>query len=424
MRFALLGNHPDGVEMACALVQSGRHRLAAYTAPVGEEVVRRWGPDARRVADVEEILADPAVEAVLVAGHPTVRPEQLRRALQSERHVLCVFPPHPTPEIAYEAAMIQGDTGCALLPLLPEALHPGVRRLAEFVHRGEGGPIGTFRLLEAERVGTGEVLEGVRAEGQKPTFPGWDVLRMLGGEIQEVSAFADRDELRPGEPVLVAGRFERGGVFQETLLPGQPACRRRLAVVGTRGRAELLFPVGWHGPAFLDYADEAGERREEAWDAWDPWPTLVSRFEEAVAPGRNPAPRPAVAESLREAVTAVVAPRVSDPDLEEEGNRPAPAPAGPFPTWQDAIRALELDDAARRSVERRRASLLEYPEATEEAGFKGTMTLVGCAMLWVIPLLLIASKWLPWLFWLVPPVLVVFLLLQFLRYLIPGPRGR
>ena len=98
MRFALLGNDPDGVAMACALVDSGRHRLAAYTAPVGEEVVRRWGPDARRVADVEEILADPAVEAVLVAGSPTVRPEQLRRALQSERHVLSVFPPDATPE--------------------------------------------------------------------------------------------------------------------------------------------------------------------------------------------------------------------------------------------------------------------------------------------------------------------------------------
>src|SRR5262249_51252609 len=91
--FALLGHPPDGVAMAGAVVDSGRHRLPAYTAPAGEEVVRRWGPAARRVADVEEILADPAVEAVLVAGSPAARPEQLRRALQSERHVLCVFPP-------------------------------------------------------------------------------------------------------------------------------------------------------------------------------------------------------------------------------------------------------------------------------------------------------------------------------------------
>ena len=30
-----------------------------------------------------------------------------------------------------------------------------------------------------------------------------------------------------------------------------------------------------------------------------------------------------------------------------------------------------MDDAVRRSVERRRISTLEYPEASEEAGFKG-----------------------------------------------------
>ena len=56
------------------------------------------------------------------------------------------------------------------------------------------------------------------------------------------------------------------------------------------------------------------------------------------------------------------------------------------------MRCLELDDAARRSVARRRASALEYQEATEEAGFKGTMTLLGCGLLWVSLLLLIVLR--------------------------------
>ena len=81
MRFALLGNHPDGVAMACALVESGRHRLAAYTAALDESLLRRLGGEARRVSDPEEVLADPAVEAVIVAGAPSQRPAQLRRAL-------------------------------------------------------------------------------------------------------------------------------------------------------------------------------------------------------------------------------------------------------------------------------------------------------------------------------------------------------
>src|SRR5262245_39224903 len=127
MRFALLGDHPDGLDMARALVESGRHDLAVYSGPaVGAEYLRRWGARPRLIGDLEEALADPAVDAVLVAGSPADRPAQLRRALQSEHHVLCVHPAGQGPDIAYEAGMIQTDTRHLAVPLLPEALHPAV----------------------------------------------------------------------------------------------------------------------------------------------------------------------------------------------------------------------------------------------------------------------------------------------------------
>src|SRR5262249_41180097 len=88
-------------------------------------------------------------------------------------------------------------------------------------------------------------------------------------------------------------------------------------------------------------------------------------------------------------------------------------------TWQDAVRCLELDGAVRRSVHYRRASALEYQEASEEVGFKGTMTLVGCGLLWGILFLLLLSAWPPFFGWLIVPLLVVFLGMQFLRWLIP-----
>src|SRR5207247_2722369 len=87
-------------------------------------------------------------------------------------------------------------------------------------------------------------------------------------------------------------------------------------------------------------------------------------------------------------------------------------------TWQDAIRAAELDDAARRSVERRRVSALEYPEATEEASFKGTMTLIGCGMLWLILVLLVLSRWYPALLAVIVLMLTLFLSLQLLRLIV------
>jgi hypothetical protein len=264
-------------------------------------------------------------------------------------------------------------------------MHPGVRRLGDFLRRGtdprEDFPVGFFRLLVVERAAAGEVLNHAEIEGQKPSFPGWDVLRTLGGEVVEVSAFAGPEELRADEPVFVAGRFEKGGVFQATFLPNRPEPGARLTLVGTKGNVELEFPVGPSGPAFLSWRDAGGERREEWWEPYDPWPALVVQLEAAVA-GR-----------------AVLA-------------------------WQDEVRCLELDDAARRGVEKRRASSLDFQEANEEVGFKGTMALAGCGLLWVVILLLIVSRFVPWLGWLMVPLLVLFLGLQLLRYFIPGKRGK
>jgi predicted dehydrogenase len=423
MQIALLGDHPDGLDMARALVETGRHQLAVYSGPsVGAEFLRRWGLSYKPIGDLEEVLADPGITAVIVAGKPAQRPGQLRRALQSERHVLCVQPVDATPDTAYEAAMIQGDTRQVLLPLLPEALHPGVRRLAQ-LRRDPGCGLGTIRLVEMERWSPEQVLSAGGGKRQKPSLPGWDVLRVLGGEIAEVMAFASREELDPGEPLLLAGRFEGGGLFQAAFLAGQHDGHWRLSIVGSYGRADLLFPQGWPGPARLRWHDEAGDLREETWEAWNPWPALVEVFEKAVAQEYE---KPEFREDGKkeERVTA------------RAGGHPTPlgatatlrlAPVAASPpslSWQDAVRYLELDDAARRSVAKRRASALEYQDATEEATFKGTMTLLGCGLLWGSLLLLILSRWVPGAGWLIAPLFGVFLLMQVLRWVVQKPPGR
>src|SRR5262245_29554353 len=108
MRFALLGNHPDGLALATALAASGRHELLVYSGPAaGAGELRARGMVLRTTGDMEEVLAAPAVEAVIVASRAGNRAEHLRRALQSERHVLCVHPADRSPDIAYEAAMIR-----------------------------------------------------------------------------------------------------------------------------------------------------------------------------------------------------------------------------------------------------------------------------------------------------------------------------
>ena len=387
MRFALLGDHRDGLDLARALAASGRHELSLYSGPAsGLAPLHRLGLNPRAIADLEEVLADPDLDAVIIASSTSARAAQLRRALQSECHVLCVHPADPSPDVAYEAALIQTDTGRALLPLLPLAQHPAFARAADMARAG------SVRMVELEIWTT----EDAFLDGElKLSLPGWDVLRFVAGEIGEVYLQSAQPELRPGQPLLVSGRFLGEVLFQSTYLPGQSESRWRLSLVTTTGRATLLFRDGFPGPADWTFTDENGETRTESFAAFDPWTALLERFEQAVrnAPSKKLTPGQAADECLTK--------------------------TPPVLGWQDELRALELDDAARRSAERGRSSTLDLQVTTEEASFKGTMTLVGCSLIWLTVAVLILAIWLPYLALLIVPVFAIFLVLQALRWIVP-----
>jgi predicted dehydrogenase len=377
--------------MARALSESGRHEIASYSGHAeGLEGLRRRGLTVHSVGDMEEMLADPSIEGLIVASRPAVRAAQLRRAVQSERHALCVHPVDATPEAAYEAAMIQADTGHVLLPILVEGLHPALAKLAA-ASQSETGQLGRLRLIQTERLAVEEMISLGTSTEPRATFPGWDALRVVGGEIAEVFAFAAAEEVTPGEPILMGGRFNTGAVFQLTLLPGQQKSACRWALLGTQGQAELVFPEGWTGPAHLRWRRPDGTAQKETWEAWDPGPRMVEAFEAALA-----------AYTTKDRAKSVPT----------------------SPCWQDEVRALELDDAARRSIARRRTSPLEYQDATEEVGFKGTMTLAGCGLLWAIIVLAVLSRWFPWVGWLIIPFLTAFLILQIFRWVLPREKSR
>ncbi|HEY1381730.1 MAG TPA: hypothetical protein VGF55_33335 [Gemmataceae bacterium] len=371
MRFAILGDHPDGWAVARALAAGGRHQVVAYRGPRTDADLRPDWPGLRVTADLEELLADPDVEAVIVAGEPGDRLDQLRRILQSERPALCVHPVDRKPDGAYEINLLQGDVHQVVLPILPLAVNPAV---AEFADRLGTGP--PPRLIEVEFRSPGDLLFEGDGPAGGPHFPGWDVLRRLGGAVAEVQAFAREESVHRGEAVTVQGRFESGALFRAAYLPGCSESRLRLTADSLGG--ELA-------------ADRVAVGADD-------WSRLVTRFESAV-------------DRLR------VTPRAAP------GAGPA-ADTGAGLTWLDEIRAAELDDAARRSIERRRGVTLEYQEVSEDVGFKGTMTLVGCGLLWFIPVLLILSVWLPQVGWLIVPVLFGFLLLQLLRWFVPAPAAR
>ncbi len=335
MRFALLGNHPDGLAMAQALVATGRHALIV----VHDVPVPPFAQQAKSHPDLEEVLADPEIELVIVAGPMSVRAEQLRRSVQSERDVLCVHPCADRPDIAYEAALIQGDTKRLLIPLLPGALHPSTSPLSERL-KNDASP---FRVLS------------FRQETPTVGEPPWDLLRRVGGEIVEISGLAEVEEIDPVKPLVWSGRFEKGGLFHGVACPG-PAEHLSLTVIN-KGRETP-------GEEFSNRNPDQG------------WALLAAAIETA-----------------------------------RENSAPMPI------SWQDEIRALELQDALRRSVEKRRTSGLEYQEISEEIGNKGTLTLIGCGMIWLLLLVVGLSIWWPPIRWAIVPLLLGYLALLAMNWL-------
>ena len=87
-----------------------------------------------------------------------------------------------------------------------------------------------------------------------------------------------------------------------------------------------------------------------------------------------------------------------------------------------AVPSLEKNHVKFRNRLFRNLGGMRFKDVTEEAGFKGTMTLVGCAMLWVVVALVIASRWVPVAGWLIIPLLVAFLAMQILGWAIPRRR--
>jgi hypothetical protein len=344
MRFALLGDHPDGRAFARALAASGRHHVVAYRGS-DPDSVREFAPSARVTNDLEELLADPNIQACVVAEPVTTRLDVTRRVLQSERHAAVIHPVDLKPDGAYELAMLQGDTHQALLPLITE-------------HLGLDGSEALDRDTIFELTVGGRTVSIEHGTGrQNPALAGWTLLRRRGGELAEVTAFAEREEVDETKPLIVLGRFQTGGLFQVTYLPV---------------------------PDDDDGDDTAA------------WSALAEEFDREV-----------------EFVSRVARAEPAAGGKERPGAKVS---------WLDEVRALELDDAAARSLSRRRSSLMEYQEASEEVGFKGTMTLVGCALLWGVVLLLVMAAWQPWLLWLVLPAILVFLALQLLRWVVPGGR--
>jgi myo-inositol 2-dehydrogenase/D-chiro-inositol 1-dehydrogenase len=374
MNFLILGDGPLEHAWARVIAESGTHHvLSAF--PALTEL-----PDIRAARDLDDALATPGVDAVLVGGAPEIRAESLRRVAASGLPAICLHPPGPDSEAYYQVAMSRAETGSILVPDLANRLHPGVLVMRDALQKDE---LGTFRSLRFEATANPESLDLARYHFARAV----DVVRALLGEIEAVTATGDPPGDRPNQSLVVQLRASLSRRAELRFEAGSPR-PSRLILTGESGSLGLEINEGGDPPPRLYRKNTQTEETFIDLDPWEPLQAVLNVFEEAV----TGLPR--------------------HPDL------------------LDATRAMEVSEGVVRALRRGRTVELHYEEISEAGTFKSVMTSAGClmllAILFVVPLALAGPPlglwWTIYFAYLIPPILVVYVLLQLLRFALRDPR--
>jgi myo-inositol 2-dehydrogenase/D-chiro-inositol 1-dehydrogenase len=376
MNFLILGDGAEELAWARAIARDPSQRLlAAYPGFDLEEF-----PELKRPADFEDALALAELEAVVVGGAIASRGESLRRVAAVGLPAICLHPPGDDSEAYYQVALSREETGAIVIPDLPGRLHPALASLRKEVERPELGGFRGLTVKGAAGPGAGDLTRHVIPRLVDP-------VRALIGEIEAITAMGDPPGPRPTESLIVQlrgpaarraeVRIERGSADDA---PGQ------LVLSTAAGSITLEHSPTWDGPARLIRRSAAGAESVAPLEAWDPHAAILSVLMEA-AGGRDQF-------------------------------------AHPHPNLIDGTRAMELAEAAVRSLTRGRTVDLHYEEISEAATFKSVMTSIGClvflAVLIVLPAALIGPPLgFPgtlYIAYAIPPTLVLYILVQLFRF--------
>src|SRR3954454_5612747 len=177
MNILIVGDGREETAWGHWFLSHPEYRLASlYPGLPGDDF--RGIPIAR---DLDDGLASPGLELVVVGGPLELRGEALRRAAAEGLAIICLHPPGEDSEAYYQVALSKSETGALVVPDLPLRLHPGVAALARAMTSGD---LGTFRWVRHEcsvgPVGTDLVRHAfARAV---------DVVRALVGDIEALTA--------------------------------------------------------------------------------------------------------------------------------------------------------------------------------------------------------------------------------------------
>jgi predicted dehydrogenase len=114
---------------------------------------RQRHPSARTLSDFDAVLADPTIEAIVIATPPQTHYPLAKRALEAGKHVLVEKPLATKLEHAYELAEIAATNQCMLMPGHTFIYSPAVNTVRDLIR---DGTVGDVHFITSARLNLGK----------------------------------------------------------------------------------------------------------------------------------------------------------------------------------------------------------------------------------------------------------------------------
>jgi predicted dehydrogenase len=272
-----------------------------YVCDASEEALARWAPqfpDARATADLDELLGDPDLDAVVVATRGVTHADIAMRVLAAGKHCFVEKPLATSLGEAERIAAAAEESERVLMVGHLLEYHPGIERLKEIAGSGD---LGDIYYIYGNRLNLGQLRSDENALWSLGAHDVSVVLRLAGEEPSQVRAFGE-SYMRPGveDVVFCYLRFPSGLAAHLHLSWLDPQKERRFTVVGSKRMAtfddmELERKLTIYDKGFDQDFESYGEYIARSGDIWSPRisneePLRIEcrHFAECVREGREP----------------------------------------------------------------------------------------------------------------------------------------
>ncbi len=209
-----------------------------WICDASQERRERWAPSftrARATGELDELLGDPSLDAVILATHVPTHADLAVRVLEAGKHC---FVEKPLAQSSLDAErVVEAAEAAGRVRMVGHLLeyHPGVEKLRELVF---GGDLGDVRYLYSNRLNLGQLRADENALWSLGAHDVSVVLRLVDEDPIECRAVGE-SYMRPGVQDVVFGylRFPSGVAAHLHLSWLDPHKERRFTVVGSKQMA-------------------------------------------------------------------------------------------------------------------------------------------------------------------------------------------